>query len=132
MAQDVLRLKHSGTRILLAEDELVNREITLLLLDSVDLIAETAENGQEALQLAEHNDYAQILMDRQMPEMDGFEATQQIRKLGSHADAPIIAMTANSYAEDKARCLHAGMNDFITKPVAPDGLCETLLQWLGE
>jgi CheY-like chemotaxis protein len=114
-----LRRDHGGKRILLVEDEPINREIAQMLLEDVGLVVEIAEDGLAALQLAEKNDYALILMDMQMPKMDGIEATKAIRQLPGHQATPILALTANAFASECERCLSAGMNDFITKPVDP-------------
>jgi len=95
------------------------------------LKVDLAEDGIEALSLATANGYALILMDMQMPGMDGLEATRRIRHLPVGGDVLILAMTANAFVEDKQRCLEAGMDDFLSKPVDPELLFNTLLKWLG-
>ena len=130
MAEQLLRQHHGGARILLAEDEPINQEVASELLALAGLQVDIAENGEHAVSLARDNHYAAILMDMQMPLLNGIEATQAIRAASLNRTTPILAMTANAFAEDRQRCLAAGMNDHIGKPVIPEQLYATLLRWL--
>ena len=120
-----------GSRILLAEDNIVNQEVALALLDSVGLQVDIASDGEEAVQMASTVDYALILMDVQMPVMDGLDATRAIRCSAVDRRVPILAMTANAFAEERERCLDAGMNDHVAKPVVAEHLFSTLNFWLS-
>jgi signal transduction histidine kinase/ActR/RegA family two-component response regulator len=118
---------YAGRRLLLAEDDEVNREIGEFLLQDVGLLVDSAKDGQEAVEMALHHNYDLVLMDMQMPKMDGLEATRCIRAaLGK--SIPIVALTANAFVEDWESCMDAGMNDFVTKPVDPSKLYQSILR----
>jgi signal transduction histidine kinase len=126
-----IQQRYAGRRILVADDEPMNREVVQIQMEAVGLVADAAEDGEAAVTLAQKTAYAAILMDVQMPKMNGLEATRRIRELPGYKDTPIIAMTASAFVEDKEHCYEAGMNDFIVKPFDPDQLFTTLLRWLS-
>jgi two-component system sensor histidine kinase/response regulator len=119
-----------GARVLLVEDNELNREVALGLLEDAHLSISQAENGQIAVQMIEKDDYDLVLMDMQMPVLDGVAATMTIRSNPRFRSLPIIAMTANVMAGDREKCLQAGMNDHLAKPIDPDKLFDTLLRWI--
>lgn len=126
--------KIAGARVLLVEDSELNQQVACAILQYLGVKPEVAENGLEALELIGFRgvDYFQlILMDIQMPEMDGFVATQQIRALPNAGRLPIVAMTADVLSEDRDRCFRAGMNDYITKPINVRQLTDVLIRWIS-
>ena len=120
----------AGARVLLVEDNELNREVALAFLADAGLETDVACNGQEALEQVQHQSYDLVLMDMQMPVMDGLTATRAIRALPGFDAMPIVAMTANAMVSDRERCLAAGMNDHIAKPIDPRLLVSKLLQWI--
>ncbi len=129
-ARETLARDFAGVRVLVAEDDPMNREVMMFLLEDAGLAPEAASNGREAVEMARAGDYALILMDMQMPIMNGVEATRAIRLLPGMAAIPILALTANAFGEDRDACLSAGMDTHIGKPVEPDALCAIVLHWL--
>ncbi|HEY4079183.1 MAG TPA: response regulator [Burkholderiaceae bacterium] len=119
-----------GARVLLAEDNELNRQIATEMLVDAGLLVDAAADGEVAVAMAQERAYDIVLMDMQMPVMDGIEATQVLRRMPALAGLPIVAMTANAMDVDRERCLQAGMNDFLSKPVEPDELWRALLRWI--
>ena len=124
-----------ASRILLVEDNNTNQQVAIGILKKLGLTADAASNGSEALKAMQSHHYDLVLMDVQMPVMDGLEATRHIRDKQSLVldhDVPIIAMTALAFQEDRQRCLEAGMNDYVSKPIEPQTLAEVLADWLPD
>ncbi len=130
-AEIVLRRDFQTARLLLVEDDPVNREVALIVLGEIGWPVDIAADGREAVEKATATTYDLILMDMQMPRMGGVEASKLIRQLPQGQQVPILAMTANAFADDRKACFDAGMNDFITKPVVPEKLYGVLLAWLA-
>src|SRR6185369_5650514 len=119
-----------GARILLVEDNEINQQVARELLEDAGLVVEVADNGQVALELAQEAGFDLVFMDMQMPVMDGVTATREMRKLERLANLPIVAMTANAMEQDRRRCMDAGMNDFLIKPIDPYDMQSILLRWI--
>jgi len=128
----VLNEAYRGSRILVAEDDPVNQMVIEAILEDAGMAVDIVENGKKAVERIAAADYDLVLMDMQMPEMDGLTATRVIRRMHDKAHLPIIAVTANAFDEDRERCLEAGMVDFIAKPYEPNLVFEKLLRWLGD
>ena len=120
-----------GARVLLVEDNALNQEVASELLGSVGMLVDVASNGQEAVIQVQTAEYDLVLMDMQMPVMDGLAATRAIRAMPRFASLPIVAMTANAMQSDRDACLQAGMNDHLSKPIEPEQLFQSLLQWIS-
>jgi PAS domain S-box-containing protein len=131
-AEHALLRLHLGAQVLLAEDDPINRMVAEALLQIAGLKVDFAENGYEAVRMVQQQSYDLILMDVQMPVMDGLDATRAIRQLEHCHSTPILAMTANAFAENRRACLDAGMNDYLSKPVIPRDLYVTVLKWLDQ
>ena len=131
-AEARIKALYRGARVLLAEDEPINQEISRGLLEEVGLVVDLAEDGITAVDMVKATNYALVLLDIEMPLLDGVEACRAIRLYPGREKTPILAMTANAFEEDRQRCSEAGMNDHIAKPVDPDVLFETLFKWLNQ
>src|SRR5205085_3049742 len=119
-----------GSRILLVEDNDINQQVAKELLEDAGLVVDVAENGRAALDRIGEHKYDLVFMDMQMPVMDGVTATHRIRAV-RHLDAmPVVAMTANAMEHDRRKCLDAGMNDFLVKPIDPADMWNLLLRWV--
>lgn len=130
VALEPSRLMFKGSTVLLVEDNATNQSITEELLVNAGIDVDIAQNGQVALDLATARTYDLILMDSQMPVMDGITATRHLREMPACRETPIIALTANAYEQNRRNCLEAGMNDFIAKPVKMSVLLASVSQWL--
>ncbi len=128
--EDLLKRDFKGTRVLVCEDNTINQEIISEVLADVGFVVDIAENGAVAISLAETNDYRLVLMDMQMPIVDGLEATRKLRTMPGYVATPILAMTANAFEADREACLEAGMDHFITKPVTPEALFDSIYRLL--
>jgi CheY-like chemotaxis protein/HPt (histidine-containing phosphotransfer) domain-containing protein len=120
----------AGARILLVEDNDINQQVARELLEDAGLVVEVADNGQIAIDLLRKSSYDLVFMDMQMPVMDGIAATRAARQLEGLAHLPIVAMTANAMAQDRRKCMDAGMNDFLVKPIDPQEMLAILARWV--
>jgi CheY-like chemotaxis protein len=130
LARNELKAHHASAYVLIAEDQPVNQEIAQGLLEEAGLVAHIADDGVKAVEMAKRINYDLILMDLQMPELDGLEATRCIRLSSNNPQVPIIAFTANVFSADEMACREAGMNDFIGLPVEVEALYAMVLKWL--
>ena len=129
-ALESLRERRSTAHVLLVEDEAINREVGKGMLEAAGITVDLAADGRQAIDQAMTNRYDLILMDIQMPVMDGLEATRALRALPDYQQIPVIALTASAFAADQTACLEAGMNDFVAKPILPEVFYAALLRWL--
>ncbi|MBI5920793.1 MAG: response regulator [Betaproteobacteria bacterium] len=128
----MLQQRFHGSHVLVVDDEHDDLVVEKTLLESASLEVDTAGDGSSAMAKACNHNYAAVLIHVQMSDVDGLEATRQIRTVPGYQHVPIIALTATAFAEDKARCYEAGLNDIVVKPFAPDALFDTLFRWLSQ
>ena len=128
----LIKKRHSGKKVLIVDDEPLNCELVKTILEETGLIVDTASDGINGIIMVKQSIYAIILMDMQMPNMGGIEATSRIRKMPEYQRTPIIAMTANAFIDDKNKCLASGMNDIVIKPYDSDVLFSVILKWLSQ
>ena len=126
----LLRHHFAGRMVLVVDDNTINRDVVVELLEDLLLSVDVAGDGEAALEVLAQTPYDLVLMDVQMPVMDGLEATRRLRRQPTLAGLPVIAMTANAFEEDRKACLEAGMNDYLAKPVQPEALFARVLHWL--
>ncbi len=131
-AETLLKTVHAGTRVLVSEDEPVNREVLLALLEEAGCVVDMAQDGEAAVAAAREHPFDVILMDLQMPKMNGIDATRQIRRDSRNRETPIIAISANAYEEDRLACQAAGMNVHLAKPIQYELLFELLLKFVQQ
>ena len=131
-AEALIRHHFAGRMVLVVDDNPINREVVVELLEDILLSVDVAGDGAEALECLMQNTYDLVLMDVQMPVMDGLEASRRLRQIPALAKLPVIAMTANAFEEDRRACLAAGMSDYLAKPVDPDALFARVLRWLQQ
>jgi CheY-like chemotaxis protein len=131
-AEAALKRDFGGARVLVADDDPMNRTVVLALLSDIGMAVDVAENGAEAVRLALEHHYALILMDLQMPEMDGLEATRLIRAARERGQTPVVALTASAFIADRERCVSVGMDEFVVKPFDPETLFGAMLKCLRQ
>lgn len=129
-AEQLIGARHSGRAVLVVDDDPLNREVAEFLLTRCGLVVESAEDGAASLRKFQDGEFSLVLMDMQMPVMNGLEATEQLRKTPKGKQIPVVAMTANAYEKDKQRCRDAGMDDFLIKPFEPENFFRCVLKWL--
>jgi len=130
-AEAILQREHQGRRVLVVDDDTFNQEVIGFMLQDVGLVVDTAHDGAQAIEKIQNSHYDIVMMDMQMPVLDGLAATQRLRAMPATRELVIIALTANAFEDDRSRCLAAGMNDFITKPFVPQRVFEKLVHWFN-
>jgi CheY-like chemotaxis protein len=129
--ESILRQRHGGIRVLIGDDDPDSLFYARQLIEAVGMIVDTAENGADLVAEATAGRYALVLLDVRMPGLDGLAATRQLRTMAAYRTTPILALTANVFPDDRARCLEAGINDVVAKPYEPQQLFTAVLKALS-